>query len=255
MTLLEMITAMSIMVMVIGTLAALARSVEESFEYGDAYGTVTQHARVFQERLNRMVAQASANEQFPGFIVITTTESTWSFPDTLVIWHPSVAPANPDGLPLYKELVIYSPDPSNPNVLLEITTPTDTTVCPAVTNTAAWASAVSAIRTANSSVRTQVTTLLQTARISASGNLHAALRFNIRLSPSQAAWTSNTAWSQLPWTQGVYDSQTGLRQAWVRYEVQLLPQSQASETPTAARPAVPFFGSAALYYSMRASKR
>ena len=42
-TLLELLIAMSVMLLVVGTLAGLAKGVQLGFEHGEAYGTITQH--------------------------------------------------------------------------------------------------------------------------------------------------------------------------------------------------------------------
>ena len=68
---------------------------------------------------------ATANQQFPGVLILPDQDGTWTFPATLVVWHPSGSPANPTGLPLYSELVIYTHDPNSPNGLVELTTPGD----------------------------------------------------------------------------------------------------------------------------------
>ena len=106
----------------------------------------TQHARVALDRITRTIYGATANEQFPGCIVVAETINGWRYPDTLVIWRPNGAAANPNGLPRYCELVIYCPHPNNPNQLVEITAPTDTRTVPAVTDTSSWQSEIAAIK-------------------------------------------------------------------------------------------------------------
>jgi len=97
----------------------LARTAQQSFEYAEGYGTATQHARVALDRIARNVAEATANERFPGCLVVSETVGTYEYPDTLVVWHPSAAPVDPTGLPRYKELIVYCPDPNTPGRLVE----------------------------------------------------------------------------------------------------------------------------------------
>ena len=125
MTLLELLVSMSVMLLVVGTLAGLAKGVQLSFEHGEAYGTVTQHARVALERIARTANEARANRQFPGFLVVAETEGSWRFPETLVVWRKTAPPAAAD-VPKVSELVLYCPDRGFPNILLEITVPGDT---------------------------------------------------------------------------------------------------------------------------------
>ncbi len=98
--------------------------------------------------------------------------------------------------------------------------------------------------------------LLRTCSTSATGggSLRGAVRFETRLRPSADDWTSykagGTAWMNLPWVQGTYGAQAGLRQVWVRTELQLLPGVAWTESNPAAADAVPYLGSAALYYQL-----
>ena len=105
---------MTIMVMVVGALGGLTRTVQQGFEYSEGYGVATQHARVVLDRIAQNVCQATANDQFPGCIVVAETVNSYRYPDTLVIWRPNGSAANPTGLPLYCELLIYCPNPASP---------------------------------------------------------------------------------------------------------------------------------------------
>ena len=57
-------------------------------------------------------------------------------------------------------------------------------------------------------------------------------------------------WGGLPWAQGIYGTQTGLRQVRVGIELQLLPPDPSTGVSPEEQPGVPFFGSAVLYYSL-----
>lgn len=256
MTLLELLIALSIMVMVVGTLGALARGVQQSFEYTEGHGEATQHSRVVLERIARTVSEATANEQFPGVIVLAATELSWRFPDTLVVWHPTGEPADPQGLPRYNELVIYCPHGSMPNQLVEITAPSDTRTVPPVENTAQWRTEIEAIKKNSSSSSIMLTELMRTCSVSedSDSEWRGAVRFETRLRPSANQWDAylggSLDWDELPWVQGIYGSRTGMRQVWVRTELQLMPGANATATSRAAQRAVPFLGSAALYYEL-----
>ena len=122
--------AMSIMVIVMGSLGAMAKAVNEGALYGETYGTATQHARVAMERIAATVRGATTSDEFPGMIVITETVSGYQFPDLLVVWYPDGDPVDPDGLPQVNELRVYCPNSQSPNELLEITFPDDTRTVP-----------------------------------------------------------------------------------------------------------------------------
>ncbi len=262
-TLVELLFAMAIMAMVVGALAGLSHTAELGFEYSEGYGVATQHAQVAMDRISRTIYGATANEQFPGCIVVAETVNSWRYSDTLVVWNPakasgnaSATAANPSGLPLYGELVIYCPHPTNPNQLVEITAPGDARTVPAITDTSTWLSQIAAIKTNAQSKIVTLTSLLRSCPIaSATGSaLRGAVRFETRLWPSQDDWNNfkNNAvnWKDLPWVQGFYGWQTGQRQVWVRMELQLIPQAPNGSAYPANLVPVPYYGSASLYYQM-----
>jgi prepilin-type N-terminal cleavage/methylation domain-containing protein len=258
MTLLELMIVMTIMLMVVGALGGLTRTVQQGFEYSEGYGIATQHARVVLDRIAQNACQATANDQFPGCIVVAETVNSYRYPDTLVIWRPSGLPANPAGLPLYSELLIYCPNPNSPGQIVEMTAPSDTRTVPAVSDQSGWQSALTALKSASTTKIAVLSTLLRTCSTAASGGgastMRGAARFETRLRPSDADWASYKAgsatWMNLPWVQGIYGSQAGLRQVWVRMELQFVPGVDWIESNAAAAQAIPFFGSAALYYNL-----
>jgi len=253
---LELLVAVTILVMLAGTLAALGEAVQQGFEYCEGYGEATQHARVVLERIERTVAEATANERFPGFLVVSDQVGAWELPEVLVVWHPDGPPADPEGLPRFNELVIYCPDWYLPNQLVEITVPGDTRTVPDPSDLASWRSELAAIRKARNRRAVVLTSLLRTAVIPEAGNesMRGAVRFVGRLRPSETEWEEYQAgvrdWEDLSWVQWLYGPQTGLRQAWVRIEIQLMPgQTWVANDPARYQP-LPFFGSAAVYYQL-----
>jgi Tfp pilus assembly protein PilW len=257
-TLVELLVAMMIMLMVVGTLGALTRTVQQGFEYCDGYGIATQYARVILDRIAQNVSQATANDQFPGCIVVADNVNSFRYPDTLVVWRPTGAPANPAGLPLYNELVIYCPNPAAPNQFVEMTAPTNAQTVPAATDQAGWQTALATLKTNPNTKSIVLTTLLRTCSTNASGNstqnLRGDVRFETRLLPSTTDWANFNAgtvtWMNLPWVQGIYGSKAGLRQVWMRVELQLIPGTTWIESNLAAAQPMPFYGSAALYYQL-----
>jgi len=253
---LELLIAVSIMVMLAGTLAALGQAVQQGFEYCEGYGEATQHARVVLDRIQRTVNEATANEQFPGFLVVGDQVGVWDYPEVLVVWHPTGMPADPQGLPRFNELVIYCPDWYLPNRLVEITVPGDTRTVPAPTDLAAWRSELAAIRKAADRQSVVLTDLVRTAVVPAAvdSSVRGAVRFASRLRPSKEQWEEYQAgtrsWEGLSWVQWIYGPQTGLRQAWVRIEIQLMPGESWVANDTSRYQPLPFFGSAAVYYEL-----
>lgn len=265
MTLLELLIAISIMVIVVGTLGSLAKGVQEGYQYSEGHAAATQHARVALDRIVRTVSEAVASEQFPGVLVVTEEAGQWWFPDTLVVWRPDGEPVDPDGLPRYGELVVFCPYPAEPNRLVEITVPGDMRPVPPPEDAGQWAAAIEAIKAGadveavdNSGSQSTVT-LTELMRVCpvAEGSLsqrRGAVRFQRRLRPSQGQWTAyregGLDWGELAWVQGTYGPGTGLRQVWLRIELQLIPSEEAAGNHRADGRPVPFFGSAALHYEM-----
>ncbi len=254
-TLVELMIASAILAIMVGALSGLALTVQTANEHGSGQNLATQHARVTLERIERSLHAAHANASFPGFAVFSDSVGGWTFPDTLVVWQPSGAPANPDGLPLFSELVVYSPDPNDAHRLLEIRVPSDARTVPPLEDTSAWVWELAGFKMNPAAQRVQLTNLLRTASATADPNaLRGAIRFEVRYLPSRDDWddyqTGNKDWDELPWVQNIYGSQSGLRQSWCAFEIQLVPHDDGSTVGVSEQNAVPFFGTAAIYYEL-----
>jgi len=245
-TLVELLVAIAVTTMVVTALGSLTRAVQLSSEYSDGRSSALQHARVTLSRIERMVNEAHASDQFPGAVVFADSRGGWRLPETLVVWHPAGAPAFPTLLPRFSELVIFCPQPSDPSKLLEITAPTDNRQVPALSSTS-WATELLALKTGSASKKVMLTELVRVGKIA--DESRGAVRFEAERRPSDAEWASYTAgtttWENVAWVQGVRGAQTGLAQTWVRIELQLIP---ARPGGTTADSPITFFGSAAAYY-------
>jgi hypothetical protein len=248
-SLVELLLASTIMLMLAGALGVLAMSAQTAAEYGHGHGTATQHGRVCLERIERAIAEAHASEQFPGCAVFAESVGSWDFPDTLVVWKPTSAAVDPDGLPRFNELVIFCPDPDAPHRLLEVTVPGDTRTAYAADDTSSWQAALAAIKADDTAERVELTDMLRTAD-AGDGAQRAAARFCVTVRPSLDEWSDYEAgdldWDEVNWVQDIHGTQTGLRQAWCRFEIQLLPEGIAGKS-VSDELALPLFGSAAVY--------
>jgi len=268
-TLLELVIAVSIVSMLMLTLVSFATTVEDTAQFTQGYGEATQHARVIRQRIDRTVAAAVANEDYPGIVVLDELVGSWRFPDTLIVWSPeSGVAASPSGCPLVSELVVYMPNPDAPNELWELTdrgntsdalSSADATLWTTTQSLAGWQNTVAAMVNSADSTKTVLTDVLRVRSTSLSDSSNVStwrgcVRFESRLLPSWTQWTGYKAatltWNDLSWAQSIHGSDTGLRQVWLRFEFQLRPERTVGATDSAVMPPVPFFGSAALYYEM-----
>lgn len=255
-TLVELLIAAAVMSLIAATLGMLAMAVQSGADYSLNRGVATQHARVAVERIERTLNGAHANGQWPPFGVYSERVGTWDFPDTLVVWSPVGSPADPDGTPLRNELVIYCPDPTVPNRLIEIR-PSSSAPVPALADGAAWTGFLAAEKASSTADRVTLTDLLRampaTDAASTETSVRGALRFAVRMRPDDTQWAGyeagTVAWDELLWPQDLFGSQTGVRQAWCRFELQLV--AEAAPGNEAARQPMAFFGSAAVYYQMQ----
>lgn len=251
-TLVELLIASSVVAMLMVGMASLAVTVDIGNSHSKNTGLATQHARVAIGRIERAMLTAHATELFPGFASFSETEGGYEFPDTLVVWKSSSLPSDPGGLPLFSELLIYCADPAAPNELVEFAAPTNNNTVPELSDEATWLTELAAIKADPNSTKVRLTDLLRTASISG-GTTRGCVRFICTVRPTHEEWTDfkndDLDWDEIAWAQEIYGSQTGLRQSWCRFELQLMPGEEAVQQP-AGKTALPFFGSAAIYYEL-----
>lgn len=254
-TLVELLIAMTIVVTVVGTLAGLGQAVHMGAAFSEQTGIQTQHARVTLERIARHVRRSHTNNRFPGFLVIPDMVSGHELPETLVVWSPEdeggnpIEPADPEGLPRFNELVVISPAPTSSNGLWELWElrfpKDDVEKVPEIGDWDAWREEIDLLKQEPES-EVVLTDQVQTVAVAETGGQpRAAVRFDGLLRPSDDELENyRDKWEDAPWVQGLYGPNTGLRQAWLRIELQL-----GRDAPTS------FFGSATRYYSVRCEER
>lgn len=254
-TLIELLIASSIMAMMAAALGALALAVSTGNQQSHGQGVAVQHARVALGRIRTTCLGAHASREFPGYLVVAEEVGSWRFPDSLVVWR-SDNPTDPEGLPRFRELVIFTPDPAAPNRLLELTAPNDDREVPSPDDGSAWRTEVDALLQRGTTQITQLTDLVRTPLVD-NRSRRGAVRFHVMLRPSREDLdeheAGSKAWSELPWAQSVRGSQMGLRQAMCRIELQLMPGASAAQQDPGGATALTFFSSAAIYYGVAPS--
>jgi prepilin-type N-terminal cleavage/methylation domain-containing protein len=254
MTLVELMISLTILTMIAATVATMALAVQTAGNYVRERGTAVQHARVVLDRIDRTLQSATVSEQFPGFLVLSWSDSGGTFPDTLVIWKPSTTAADPSGVPRANELVIIRPDPNNPAQLLEITNPSEpATVTYPASATASWQTLVDTLSSRTNASKVVLTDLLRVAAVgtSAGAKQRGAIRFRASLLPSDADLgryrDGLASWTSLPWPQNLSGNRYGVRSLACFTELQLVPSPEA----TSADEALPFFGSAMIWKEVK----
>jgi hypothetical protein len=186
-------------------------------------------------------------------VVVDETVSGHRYCDTVVIWHPSGAPTNAAGPPLVNELIIIGPDPNDPRRLMEFTAPTDARTIQlndASLNTTSGRTLIGSIKAASTTIKTLLTPLVRTASTGngSTSSLRAAVRFECELHPTTAEMTSyrggSLAWEDVAWPQGWFSTSCGMRQIWLRSELQLVSEeyNERHSSGHGNRPAVPRLG-------------
>jgi len=257
-TLAELLIASTIMLLIATAVASLAATVQTTNDYCKGHTVAAQHARVALSRIERAVQNAVANEQFPGCLVVTEQAGSQVLPSTLVVWNPTASTvANPTGLPLRSEIVVFSPDPAHPNHLIEIRSPTDTTVVPVASDLSAWRALTDSLKTSNSTTKIMLTDRMRTAPLTGAyrdslspADLRGAVRFRRVMAPSETEWSQYRAgtrtWQNITWPLDSFRTTSGTRAVACQTELQIAPGSMA----TAAVTAIPFYGSASITHEL-----
>lgn len=257
MTLTELLVASTIMVMIAGAMSMLSMTVHSANDHCQGQAIAAQHGRVMLERINRSVAGATANEAFPGAIVVDEVIGAYKYPQTLAIWLPESPPSPATRLPLIEELVFFTTDPDQPSVLLEIRDYGNSASAPAVASTSSWRTLVAAVRASQTAERIVLSDRIRTGVVtSATGGNPAtasrgAVRFVQLMAPDEDEWDDYQAgdldWDELSWPLDAYGTQAGTRRVAIHSEFQL---TAGSDAESAALTPVPFFGSAAVVYRL-----
>lgn len=254
-TIIELTMSVAVLAMVATAVASLAHGVRLGSEYARHSADLTQHAQVALTRITNRVEAAWATETHPGVVVIHESISGTLVPTALVVWQPeSGTPVHAAGPPLVRELVIFTANPHDPRQLLEVRATNDNRQVPLEElDTSPGRSLIAGLITSPHAQRVVLTELLRTTSGTNVGGTRGVAWFVRRIRPTAAelaeARAGTVAWEQLPWPQGVYSSRNGMRQVWVRMELQLVPPGTTASQM--ARRAVPFFGSAAIYYEVQ----
>lgn len=254
MTLVELSVAVAVMSLVTVVLGGLISAVRTTREHVTGVQDATAQGTFVVERIRRAVARSGVyrigtNPTVAGVAVVWTTGSPTDRPETLVVWtggrDGSLASQSPlSRLPKANELLIYTPDPTAPQRLLEVVVPT-------ATDDVDFSASGFATRVGQlvASASAEKVVICDRVRLGSTGSgTAAALRFEVEATPASdllsSVATNTSTWTSLPWAGGACSATSGVRQVAVRIELQVATLAGTSTD----RPSLPIFGSAARRY-------
>jgi hypothetical protein len=249
----ELMIGITVLTMIASAIGTLAMLIQDTNTLNRGNTAALQHARVVFDRLDRTLQGCQFNFQFPGCIVVNWTVGTNSYPDTLVVWSPQGAPADPTGLPRRHELIVYTPGKDNPSILEEVTDRTGpTTTVPASSDQAGWRTMVTNMINSPTAKRIPLTSLLRTGvPLGGTGQSHGMVRFRTALAPTETDLAyynaNNMAWGNMSWPLNTYGQEYGVAQRVCFVELQLVPQGEVSSSGNA----IPFFWSVSVQRTVK----
>ena len=259
--------AMTITAMLSVVLGGLVLAVQTAREHTEGLEEATAQGQACLERVRYMVSQAGVyqldgSETVLGLRVVGHEWSSSLLPDILVVWSGGRDGGLADSgtltrLPHVDELVLYTYDAADPSRFVEIVIPGDSSDIDFAA--ADFDDSVLALLGAPSAEALVLCNRLRRSVLTGSppfsnpgvGNV----AFRLELTPDDASLAGATpgtsGWNGLTWSQGVVSSDSGMRQANVRIEIQIEPRGHEQADPSATPIAVPFFGSASYRYVYR----
>ena len=242
-TFVELTIAIMITSMVTVVIAGLVSAVHHAWDFSTNLEDTQVQASAALERISFAVGNArcyriGGGNPIPGVAVVTHSWSILAMPDTLVVWNGGrngfsagrLATVGQDGhfssYPNRNELTIFAADPNNPGHLVEISFPSATGTIDFSAST--FGDDIRSLIQSNQAEFALLSDRVRATRMPVAGSnpsLLSNVRFEIESTPSQTqlggVTPGSTAWRSLPWVQGMYGSDFGLRQVTGRTELQL----------------------------------
>ena len=226
-TLVELLVGIMVTAMIAAALATVTYSVENLTQVAGGLSDVTQHARVSLSVVERSIGESHASGAFPGMAVFSVEVNGSRYPDTLVVWRPDGPPADPTGLPLFSEVVVFTPHPQSPRQLLQIEDRSDIRTVPPLDDEVSWLSELHDLRTRLADSSLVLTDRMRVAK-AGDGTLpqrRAAVRFFVESRPSFDEFQRYQAgllnWDQLSWPLALVDRDRGVARTRCSIELQL----------------------------------
>ena len=251
-TLVELVISMTILSFTTMVIGGLMLAITSAWDHSTSLEDSRRQAQASFARIKWMIQQSgtyklTGQPTTLGIAILTTTAGTYQAPTKLVVWSGgSNGGMNASGLktrlPLASEIVVYTPDPTTPSRLIEMTFPGNTT----------------SIDFRSSGFSTSIASLMQTTNrqsIRLCDRLHVTpgttgapnignIRFEMTTNPSDSQISGvsvgSQAWNDLPWGQGLVGADRALRTTNVRIEMLLDPNPAKPLTDNGSSTALPF---------------
>ncbi len=264
-TLVELIMSMAITSMVTVILSGLVMAVQTAWSHTKGLEDADIQARASIDRIKFMVGRAglyqvAGQPTTLGLAVVDRGTSNQPFPDVLVVWSGRFESGMAEmgvreQLPLISELVVYTVDQKNAERLVETSFPDNFTSIDF--RAVDFSKTILSLLKSPDARPLRICDRLRTSKSpGVRGAANAAQRGNVRfelsVTPSDADLAKTTPgtqqWIDLPWSQGIASSDSGMRQATLRIELQVEPYTESSSDKPELCAAIPFLGSASYRY-------
>ena len=258
-TLIEMVFSMTILAFSAGIFGGLMLAISSAWDHSTALEDSRRQAQTALSRIKWMVQQSgtykvSGSPTVLGIGIVSTSWGTYQAPTTLVVWSGGAnggmnALGTQSRLPVASELVVYTPDSTNPARFVEVTFPGNSTAVDF--KASGFTTTIQSLMTSNSRQSILLCDRLSAVALpqgaSSSSPPVGNARFELTASPtdSQISGVSvgSQGWNDLPWGQGLVAADRGLRTTNLRLELNLVPNPSKLTTDNGFSTAVPYFGS------------
>jgi hypothetical protein len=245
---------MTILSFTAAVFGGLMLAISSAWDHSTSLEDSRRQAQSAHSRIRWMIQQAgtyrvSGQSTTPGIGVVSTTWGFYQAPTILVVWSGgSSGGMNAQGLqarlPLASELVVFAPD-TNPARLVEVTFPGNSTAIDF--RAANFASSIQTLMASNTRKTILLSDRIHVVPVQGSLPALAAMRFEIRSTPTDSQISSvvvgSQNWNDLPWGGGLVSADRGLRTINVSVELMLDPDPNKVTTDCGYTTAIPFLGS------------
>ncbi len=234
-TLVELVISMTILSFTTMVIGGLMLAITSAWDHSTSLEDSRRQAQASLARIKWMIQQSgtykvAGQATTLGIAIIPTTCGSYQAPTQLVVWSGgSNGGMNAQGLktrlPLASEIVVYTPDPTTPSRLVEVTFPGNATSVDF--RSAGFNATIASLMQTNGRQSILLCDRLHVTIGAASVPNVGNIRFEMTTNPSDsqiaAVSVGSQAWNDLPWGQGLVGADRALRTTNIRMELQIDP--------------------------------